>query len=109
MPVVHPTNNQATKTKMRVAAVAQSMPLQPGATYVFDLGYYDYAWWAELDAAQCRIVTRLKCNTRLDVSETRAVPAGAAHILSDQSGFLPQRQAYSRRNPMAAAVREIQV
>jgi CRISPR/Cas system-associated endoribonuclease Cas2 len=29
---------------------AREMPIEPGATYVFDLGYYDYAWWAELDA-----------------------------------------------------------
>jgi hypothetical protein len=89
--------------------VAKRMPLQPGATYVFDLGYYDYAWWAELDAAQCRIVTRLKSNTVLEVIETRPRPAGARHILSDQIGFLPRRQANSRRNPMAAAVREITV
>src|SRR5262249_27594329 len=26
--------------------VAQEMPIVPGATYVFDLGYYDYRWWA---------------------------------------------------------------
>jgi transposase len=89
--------------------MAQSMPLQPGATYVFDLAYYDYAWWAELDAGPCRIVTRLKCNTALEVTEIRAVPAGADHILADQIGFLPKRQAYSRRNPMAGAVREITV
>ena len=89
--------------------VAQTMPPQPGATYVFDLGYYDYAWWAELDAAQCRIITRLKRNTPLEVSETRPLEAGADHILSDRIGYLPQRQAYSRRNPMARAVREIQV
>jgi transposase len=88
---------------------AQSMPLQPGATYVFDLAYYDYAWWATLDAAQCRLVTRLKSNTPLEVIETRPPPAGAAHIRSDRIGFLPQRQAYSRRNPMAAAVREVTV
>jgi DDE family transposase len=86
--------------------MAQSMPLQPGATYVFDLAYYDYAWWAERDAAQCRIVTRLKCNTALEVIETRA---GADHIRSDRIGFLPRRQASSRRNPMAGAVREITV
>jgi Transposase DDE domain/Domain of unknown function (DUF4372) len=86
--------------------VAQSMPLQPGATYVFDLAYYDYAWWAERDAAQCRIVTRLKCNTALEVIETRA---GADHIRSDRIGFRPRRQASSRRNPMAGAVREITV
>jgi DDE family transposase/uncharacterized protein DUF4372 len=89
--------------------IAQTMPLQPGATYVVDLGYYDYAWWAELDAAQCRIVTRLKCNTALEVSESRPRPAGADHILADQIGFLPRRQAHSRRNPMGQAVREIQV
>lgn len=89
--------------------VAQTMPIEPGATYVYDLGYYDYAWWAKLDAAQCRIVTRLKCNTPLEVSQIRPLPAGADHILSDHIGYLPQRQARRRRNPMAAAVREIQV
>ena len=44
-------------------SVAQQMPIEAGATYVFDLGYYDYGWWAKLDAAQCRIVTRFKSNT----------------------------------------------
>ena len=89
--------------------VAQTMPVQPGATYVYDLGYYDYGWWAKLDAAQCRIVTRLKRNTPLEVTKILPLPAGAKHILSDQIGFLPQRQAHSRRNPMARAVREIRV
>ncbi len=41
------------------------MPIAPGATYGFDLGYYDHAWWAKLDAAGCRIITRLKANTPL--------------------------------------------
>ena len=31
---------------------AKAMPIEPGATYVFDLGYYDYDWWAKLDRAQ---------------------------------------------------------
>ena len=29
--------------------VAKAMPIKPGATYVFDLGYYDYGWWAALN------------------------------------------------------------
>jgi hypothetical protein len=33
---------------------AKAMPIEAGATYVFDLGYYDYAWWAKLDALGCR-------------------------------------------------------
>ena len=60
---------------------AKAMPIEPGATYVFDLGYYDYAWWAKLDAARCRIVTRLKSNTPLTVVEELPVPAGGAILV----------------------------
>jgi Transposase DDE domain len=74
--------------------VAQSMPLQPGATDVFDLGYYDFAWWAKREATQCRIVTRLKRNTPLAVIKTRPLSAS---------------QAQRRREPMAGAVREVVV
>lgn len=88
---------------------AKAMPIQPGATYVFDLGYYDYGWWATLDEAACRIVTRLKANTPLRVIETRAVPADADNVVSDEIGFLPPRLARSRKNPMGNAVREIKV
>lgn len=89
-------------------SVAQKMPIEPGATYVFDLGYYDYAWWAKLDAAGCRLVTRFKSNTRLNVIERLPVAKGG-NILSDRIGFLPVRQARSRRNPMQDAVREVRV
>lgn len=87
---------------------AHQMPIEPGATYVFDLGYYDYLWWAALDAAGCRIVTRFKSNTPLDVVKQLPVTNGS-NILSDRIGFLPARQARSRRNPMRDAVREVRV
>src|ERR1700719_3641731 len=91
--------------KINDITMAKQMPIEPGATYVFDLGYYDYAWWAELDAVGCRIVTRFKSNTPLEVVEELAVTEGG-NILSDRIGFLPARQAKSRRNPMQDAVRE---
>ena len=87
---------------------AQQMPIEPGATYVFDLGYYDYAWWAQFDAAGCRIVTRFKSNTPLQVVKELKVVAGG-NILSDRIGFLPSRQAKNRRNPMQDPVREVRV
>jgi len=87
---------------------AKAMPIVPKASYVFDLGYYDYAWWAELDAAECRIVTRFKKNTPLKLTRTRAVAQGGA-ILSDRIGHLPGRQAKSRRNPFDKEVREVRV
>jgi hypothetical protein len=87
---------------------AKAMPIVKGATYVFDLGYYDYGWWAALAAAECRIVTRLKSNTKLTVTRTLPVTAGGA-ILSDCIGTLPARQAFRRRNPFRAEVREVRV
>jgi hypothetical protein len=87
---------------------AQTMPIEPGATYVFDLGYYDFAWWARLHDANCRIVTRFKSHTPLTLTETRAVPSQGA-ILSDRIGYLPKRQARNRKNPFGAAVREVRV
>jgi len=87
---------------------AHEMPIQRGATYVFDLGYYDYRWWAKLHAAECRIVTRLKSNTRLTVTRERLMPPGGP-ILSDRIGTLPARQANSRKNPMNVEMREVRV
>jgi hypothetical protein len=81
---------------------AQQMPIEPGVTYVFDLGYYDYRWWATLDDAGCRIVTRFKKNTPLTVIEELAVPENGS-ILSDRIGFLPARQSYARSNPLPNA------
>src|SRR2546430_14542563 len=85
---------------------ARAMPIEAGATYVFDLGYYDYGWWAALDDAGCRIVTRFKKNTPLYSVKSMPVEP-ATGIVSDSIGFLPGRQAKSRKNPMSGAVREI--
>jgi IS4 transposase len=87
---------------------AKEMPIEPEATYVFDLGYYDYGWWAMLHQAGCRIVTRLKANTPFEIVEDRPLPPGSS-ILSDRTGYLPKRLAASRRNPMSDLVREVQV
>jgi IS4 transposase len=87
---------------------AKAMPIRAGATYVFDLGYYDYGWWAKLDGAGCRIVTRLKVNTKLSVVAENPVVKGSP-ILSDRIGHLPQRMARNRTNPFADPVREVRV
>ena len=97
-----------TPARVNDITAAQAMPIEPGATYVFDLGYYHYAWWAKLDEAGCRFVTRLKKNTPLRDVKVSPVPANSA-ILSDRIGFLPERLASNRHNPMHHAVREIRV
>ena len=98
----------AAVTPARVSDItaARDMPVEPGATYVFDLAYYDFAWWAQLEAAGCRIVTRFKRNTPLTVTAENDLPKGS-DILSDRIGLLPQRQARNRRNPFSDPVREV--
>jgi IS4 transposase len=87
---------------------AKAMPIEVGATYVYDLGYYDYGWWAALDDAGCRFVTRLKKNTPLTVVHESRVPKNS-NILSDRIGHLPERLARNRSNPMQEPVRELRV
>ena len=87
---------------------AKEMPIEAGATYVFDLGYYDYAWWNTMHQAGCRIVTRLKTNTKLTITREKHLPPGGP-ILADRFGTLPKRQMHNRRNPMDCEMREVVV
>jgi Transposase DDE domain/Domain of unknown function (DUF4372) len=88
---------------------ARAMPVEAGATYVFDLGYYDFGWWAKLDKAGCRIVTRFKSHTSLSVVSQQPVDSPDGMILSDRIGFLPLRMARSRKNPFCDPVREVTI
>ncbi|NJN36021.1 MAG: IS4 family transposase [Nitrospiraceae bacterium] len=103
-----PVYLEVTPARVNDIVVAKRMPIEPGASYVFDLGYYDFAWWAELDAKGCRIVTRLKVNTPLRPIEERAVPDGSG-LAYDRVGLLPARLAGARKNPLPKPVREIGV
>jgi Transposase DDE domain/Domain of unknown function (DUF4372) len=97
-----------TAAKINDITAAKTMPIEPGATYVFDLGYYDFGWWAKMDEAGCRIVTRFKSHTPLAVTREQAVAEGGP-ILRDRIGLLPARQAKNRKNPFSAPVREVTV
>jgi IS4 transposase len=97
-----------TPARVNDITAAKDMPIDPSGSYVFDLGYYDYSWWAELDAQGCRIVSRFKKNTPLVEPHDLPVPEGS-DVLSDRIGHLPQRQAGNRKNPFQDPVREVRV
>jgi hypothetical protein len=103
-----PIYHAVTAANVNDISAARQMPIEVGATYVFDLGYYDYKWWSQLDALDCRIVTRFKANTPLIEAREQPLAPDSA-VLSDRIGFLPIRQAKNRRNPMSEPVREIVV
>lgn len=87
---------------------ARSLPIEPGATYVFDKGYYDFAFWARLQAHGCRFVTRLKRNSPVSIIAERPVPEGG-EIRFDRVVRLSERLASQRRNPLSSEVRCIGV
>jgi Domain of unknown function (DUF4372)/Transposase DDE domain len=105
---VQPLYLSVTPAKVNDITAAKAMPIEAGATYVFDLGYYDYSWWAGLDAAGCRIVTRFRINTPLREAKPREVAADG-NVLSDRIGLLPERLSATRQNPFQARVREVRV
>ena len=55
-----PTYFPITPNRINDITPAKAMPLEPGTTYVMDRGYYHFGFWAKLDEAGCRFVTRLK-------------------------------------------------
>ena len=91
-----------------ITVAKQSLAIEAPASYVFDLGYYDFGFWAKLDAAGCRFVTRVKKNTPLTTLEERRVPSGG-NIVSDRVVSLPERQAKSRKNPFGKPGRAITI
>ena len=103
-----PVHFVMTPARINDITPAKAMPIEPGATYVFDLGYYDFSWWAALDAQGCRFVTRLKTHTRPTLIQERPVERGK--ILADRLVRLSGRLAASRRHhPLERPLREVHV
>jgi len=63
---------------------ARSLSLPKGSIVVADLGYTDYAWYAQLTAQKIFFVTRQKRNARYEVLEHRKVNKNQG-LLSDQT------------------------
>jgi hypothetical protein len=103
----HPICFAVTPERVNDITAAKIMPIEDGATYVFDKGYYDFAFWARLDAQGCRFVTRLKKNSPAHVVEARATNGNT--ILFDRIVTLSQRLSSQRRNPYSAPVRLVGV
>lgn len=88
---------------------AGEMPIEAGATYVFDLGYCSFSWWARLHNAGCRFVTRLRKNSPVHLVEERPVVSGGK-IVADRIVRVRERLQHTRKNPLAAFdLREVHV
>ena len=53
--------------------VGKAVPIEAGATYVFDKAYCNYAWWTRLHEAGSTFVTRRKTNAAYELVRWRAL------------------------------------
>lgn len=104
-----PVHFDVTPVRVNDIMYAKTLQPSPGATYVFDLGYYDFGWWRRLADSGCRFVTRLKSHTKPLVMEERPV-LGDSAVKADRIVHIDGRLKRSRGNPMAGLpLREIVV
>jgi hypothetical protein len=102
-----PTWFAVTSERVNDITPAKAMPVETGATYVFDKGYYDFSFWARIDAAGSRFVTRLKNNSPVAILKERSVPTG--QLLFDRLVSLSERLSSTRRNPYQKPIRLVGV
>jgi putative transposase len=82
---------------------ARSLSLPKGSIVVEDLGYTDYAWYAQLTAQKIFFVTRQKRNARYRVLEWRPVNA-AMGLVSDETILLTGAKARECPKPLRRIV-----
>jgi len=70
--------------------VARKLRFAPGTIVVFDRGYIDYKWFAQLTAQGVYFVTRQRWNTYYKVVKRRPVPKGGK-VICDQEVLLGHR------------------
>jgi IS4 transposase len=87
------------------------LPIEAGATYVFDKGYCDYNWWADFDKAGARFVTRFKYNAALQAEACLLIPNDQREVVLEDSlvRFSNPNPGGKRRNRYTAPLRRIQI
>jgi hypothetical protein len=76
-----------TEGKRRETPVARHQTFAPGTILVFDRGYLDLSWFAELSAAGVFFVTRLRTTARYRVVSRRPVPQHRGIVVDQEIRF----------------------
>lgn len=69
----HPRQIEVTPSTINDVEVGKTVPIERGATYVFDKAYCHYSWWAQLHEHGAFFVTRQKVNATYAVAGRRSL------------------------------------
>ena len=81
-----PLHTDITPANVNDVSFRDQVKLEPGITYVFDKGYYDFGWWRDIDKAGAFFVTRSKVHSNWQTITTRDVPTSSRQTTKDD-GF----------------------
>jgi putative transposase len=105
-----PVHQSITAANVNDVDEGRRLPIEPGATYVFDKGYCDYGWWSRIDAEGAWFVTRLKKNASVRILCSRAIDPQDEQILSDSEvNFAYRSNRGGHRNLYGRTLRRIEV
>jgi hypothetical protein len=83
-----PSFIRITDGKTHEVNLLDDLPVEPGAYYLLDRGYLDFARLHAIHLAQAFFVTRAKRNTQFKRRYSQPVDRAGTHILCDQTGVL---------------------
>lgn len=106
-----PCHVEVTAPNVNDIEEGRKLPIQTGATYVFDKGYCDFNWWHRIDQRGARFVTRYKSNVALEVVQERPVEATASEVIVGDAivRFSNRRPRGGRHNHYKKPLRRITV
>ncbi|MGB8180751.1 MAG: IS4 family transposase [Stellaceae bacterium] len=67
----HPRRIEITPSTVNDVQVGKTVPIETGATYVFDKAYCNYAWWTRIHEAGSYFLTRRKTNATYELVRRR--------------------------------------
>lgn len=98
-----PVGAKATYPNVVDIHYARDLRIEPGATYVFDKGYYAYNWWHQIEQAGARFVTRFKRDAALKIVAQRKIPKSAQGIV-----LCDRRVVFKNKRPGGKRINEYQ-
>lgn len=80
-----PTHADISPANVNDIDKGRDMPIEAGATYVFDKGYCDYNWWFSIQQQGAYFVSRFKKNAGIVVQEALPIPKEDQDIVLEDS------------------------